>query len=281
MAIHYKEEQVTPRMATALLAKNPTNRIIRHTHVLNLAKEMSDGRWEKSPQTIAVATDGTLLDGQHRLMAVVASGVTITACIAYNVEKDVGKVMDIGITRSHYDRLHLVNEQYENKLICTIINGYIRCSKGRAGIPASEIEDEFLTNTSHWLWAAKVFKTKRKGLSVSTIQAALVSYHMAFSAQAEAFTQGFLEGTELTAESPIKALREALLGDRVDTKIAEGYWKTINACKYHQENRPLHYLVAATADFQGNRPERAIQAHSRSRVKGNATRRAQMPAPPR
>jgi len=51
------------------------------THVLVLAEEMKAGVWvDTGSQGIVFDYYDRLIDGQHRLMAVIESGVTITTC---------------------------------------------------------------------------------------------------------------------------------------------------------------------------------------------------------
>lgn len=74
--------KVTPEMADELLALNDekNRRLSRHT-VEKYAEDMSSGRWGRTntnPIGVMVDDNGrivSLLDGQHRLAAVVMSGV--------------------------------------------------------------------------------------------------------------------------------------------------------------------------------------------------------------
>lgn len=68
---------VTPALAKQWLEKNTNNRNVNFAKVKKMAKDMREGHWDTTHQGIAIATDGTLVDGQHRLMAVVESGVTV------------------------------------------------------------------------------------------------------------------------------------------------------------------------------------------------------------
>ncbi len=275
MSMRYKEEVITPEAARKLLQYNTSNRPIRQQHVANLAKDMKEGRWQVTHQGVAVALDGTLLDGQHRLHAVMESGRTVTMMVARGVDPDTYKVMDINKIRTHYDRTHLVDNQVDNKFICTLINSYIRCSQGLGtAIPVPMIDDEFLVHTDHWLWAARTLHVKRRGIAISPVLAAVVSYHIDSPGSAETFTIGLMEGLNLAAESPIRVLREALLAGRVDVKSNEAYWKTIGACRAHRDRKGLRNLVPSTEDFQGNRPERLLHEIQRHREKGAATLKA-------
>lgn len=67
-----KVELITPAYATEVLeTKNPRNRTVSEQTVNIYATDMKKGRWTLTHQGIAFDTDGNLIDGQHRLWAVV------------------------------------------------------------------------------------------------------------------------------------------------------------------------------------------------------------------
>jgi hypothetical protein len=275
MTITYKEERITPAIAREILTHNTNNRTLRPGHAANLAADIKAGRWQVSHQGIALTADGQLLDGQHRLHAVVMAGIPITIMVARNVDPDTFKVMDMNKVRAHFDRIHLVDLDQDNKLICVVITAYMRFAKCMAGaVPVDLLETEFLTNTGRWLWAAKAFRVKRRGITLASVLAAIVSYHMDSPTKAEQFAEGLLEGVGLTPGSPVLTLREALLAGRIDTGQQEGYYKTITACRAHRDNRQLSMLTTAGLDFQGHRPERHAQILKVARNKAAATRKA-------
>lgn len=70
-----KVERITPEKASEMLEMNTANfRRPDRRRVQELAKIMSQGGWELNGESIKFGIDGTLLDGQHRLMACVQSG---------------------------------------------------------------------------------------------------------------------------------------------------------------------------------------------------------------
>ena len=79
--------KVTPTMAAEWLARcNTKNRRVNKIHVQKLANEMKSGRWTVNGETIAFDEDMVLIDGQHRLNAIVQSGVTIETIVVYGIE---------------------------------------------------------------------------------------------------------------------------------------------------------------------------------------------------
>lgn len=91
---------VSPQQAQAWLKNNRSNRSVSTSAVCKYAEDMKCGRWELTPQAISINSSGELADGQHRLMAVVRSGVTVKMTVAFGYEST---VYDIGRKRSAAD----------------------------------------------------------------------------------------------------------------------------------------------------------------------------------
>lgn len=98
--------QVGPEEAKELLAEmDPDNRGVRWTHVQRIAEKMKAGLWKPNAEVIKVDWDGVVVDGQHRLLAIVRSGVTVEVDICYGVEPDAVYTMDEGRNRHLRDKI--------------------------------------------------------------------------------------------------------------------------------------------------------------------------------
>lgn len=96
---------VTPDMAERWLKTNTVNRSVREAKVRQYASDMIAGRWTHSADMICFSPDGLLLNGQHRLHAVVRSGCTITFAIQRNTPHEAMQNMDTGAARKISDVL--------------------------------------------------------------------------------------------------------------------------------------------------------------------------------
>jgi len=83
--MQFKVMQVTPEIAASWLDNNGMNRKISKAHTSKLADVMNRGKWVLNGQSISFDENGRLLDGQHRLSAVVMSGKTVQMTIALGV----------------------------------------------------------------------------------------------------------------------------------------------------------------------------------------------------
>lgn len=102
---------VTPEMAESWLKANTRNRKCRKSRVKIYARDMAAGNWKFSTQGITFGTDGSLIDGQHRLSAVVVAGVPIAMVVWFNVPPTSRSVIDIGAPRSFSDIAELTTQQ--------------------------------------------------------------------------------------------------------------------------------------------------------------------------
>lgn len=101
---------VTPELAAKWLKQNSHNRPIRKRAVVDYARDMAAGKWLQNGEAIKFAEDGTLLDGQHRLHAVVTAGVSVVMLVVSGLPRATQETMDAGRKRTVADALGLRGE---------------------------------------------------------------------------------------------------------------------------------------------------------------------------
>ena len=79
-------EVITPAEAQSYLKNNAKHRPIKEKKVAEYMAEMSEGHWKLNGKTICFDTTGRLLNGQHRLSAVVRSGVALTTVVVRGLD---------------------------------------------------------------------------------------------------------------------------------------------------------------------------------------------------
>lgn len=94
---------VTPEVAEEWLINNPRNRAINKDSVLLYKKEMLTGRWQFNNASIALDKNCTLMDGQHRLAAIVSTGIPREMIIVENLEPEAFSTIDTGRKRTTKD----------------------------------------------------------------------------------------------------------------------------------------------------------------------------------
>lgn len=121
----------TPEYALKLLEKNTMNRPHRQSLVDFYAKEMTCGNWkEDTGETIKFASTGKLLDGQHRLMAVIKSGIGQWFHYVHGLDENTFHVLDTGAKRSPGDIMNIAGID-SGGAIASIITSYYRLKEGK------------------------------------------------------------------------------------------------------------------------------------------------------
>lgn len=93
-------ETVGPERAAELLKTNTSNyRNLNAGRVNAYASDMKNGKWEFNGEAVKISKSGVLKDGQHRLAAIVKSGVSVQMLIIYGVDDDVS-IYDVAQARS-------------------------------------------------------------------------------------------------------------------------------------------------------------------------------------
>lgn len=112
----YQIETITPEYAERVLADNNIgNRPYRRSKVLELVHIIRSGQWiPTSNDAICFAPDGTLINGQHRLMAIVASLCTVQSLVGRNIPHEAYRGMDRGTQRSYADTVYAMGIENHN-----------------------------------------------------------------------------------------------------------------------------------------------------------------------
>ena len=99
--------EVTPDLARQWLRTNEGNRPVRRNHVGTLSAAINAGHWKLTHQGIAFSEHGRLIDGQHRLEAIIASGKPADLAVYIELDDNMFGVLDRGIRRNHADDLRM------------------------------------------------------------------------------------------------------------------------------------------------------------------------------
>lgn len=96
---------ITPEMATSFLERNTKNRPVRKSVVNFLKNSILRGEWLITHQGIAFDEHGTLIDGQHRLLAIVSANTPVEAMVTWGIQRDAFSVIDTITPRKISDLL--------------------------------------------------------------------------------------------------------------------------------------------------------------------------------
>lgn len=118
---------ITPEMAGRWLQNNFRNRPISEETVTAYARDMKAGAWVATHQGLAFNDRDELIDGQHRLRAVILSGVTVRMMVTFGLPAKIAgsrmttmDAVDRGRPRSVADQLKIQHGMKEGSQIAAI-----------------------------------------------------------------------------------------------------------------------------------------------------------------
>jgi hypothetical protein len=120
-------ETVTPELAAEWLAKSKGNRTHRESSIRMYANDMKNGRWRLTHQGIAFDEQGVLVDGHHRLLAVVKCGIAVQMYISNNVPPEAKANIDTNMVRRATDTYAIVTGEkagHHQTAICMCIEWF-------------------------------------------------------------------------------------------------------------------------------------------------------------
>jgi hypothetical protein len=111
------ELDITPDLAEEWLAHNTHNRATRYAVIARYAEAMRAGEWRNDISPIAFAgklggrgaNKPVLLNGQHRLRAIIESGATVRLLVAEGLDTEDQEEIDTGTKRQLADQLRLMH----------------------------------------------------------------------------------------------------------------------------------------------------------------------------
>lgn len=222
--VTHKKMAVGPEQAQKWLERNTANRTVRPSRIKEYAAAMTEGRWLYTADPIRFDTAGKLIDGQHRLMAVVRSGATIDMHVVRGLSPEAQDAVDTGVIRTATDALKVRGFKHGAQLAATvpIVNWLL---KG-GGFAASYSRDDVV----YWVGVHEgldmVVEQAYKNRNLLPCQ--LAPYAAAFyaaqqqaddpAAAKEYFIEQLVDTIGLTSGAPALAVRKYLLGLREDRR---------------------------------------------------------------
>lgn len=201
---------VTPEMAGEWLAKNTRNRKPRTKGVALYAHEIREGRWAVHHQGIAFDSAGRLADGQHRLQAILDTGIPVPLNVTFNLPPGSMEAVDRGMARSVPDVLRLEHGVEHSGRVVALVNiiavvaekYYLKLSPGATMKIARKWQPQIL-------WALTLPHVGR--LWKAPIVAAFIIAHRKDAEDVEHFVTSYRENNGLVTGEPEHYLREQLL----------------------------------------------------------------------
>ena len=215
---------ITPVVATEMLKKNLNNRKVSEKHVSFLAQEMRNGNWLFDGQPLRFDENNVLIDGQHRLNAIIKSKTSQNILIITGLKKESFLVMDTGKNRNAADVLSINGEQYYSQI--SSCARFIIKLKGGNSAGGSRLSSTSNTGIVQWLdnnriivdyikTSIKLKKAFSGVLSDTYIASFLYLFAEKDSIKSEDFMTKLCTGLGLNEKDPILTLRKTLIKDKL------------------------------------------------------------------
>ncbi len=261
--------EVTPQMAKEWLKKNRSNRKVREDRVDRYAEQMKDGEWMVSPDAIAFSYTDKLINGQHRLKAILqlGQGESIECLVAFGLDPAAFKIADVGVKRTGADVLRIegFKSPEEKAAVCRLLalwhqsrleelNQYENV-RNSVIVDIATTSRERLTETIE-----KVGSDKKalNGLMPRSLMAfAYFAYKPTFPERAEFFLNGLVFGKNYPAIDWEEAYEEGVKNpiNLLDDKMRVNY-------KEYSRKAKLALLVKAMNAYCLERPMKQLRWRS-------------------
>lgn len=227
---------VDPPLARKLLdgSREHTQRTIRRNKVRAFAHAIRTDQWKVTHQPIAVAPNGWVFDGQHRLEAVIEADAPISQLVAWDADPETFGVIDTGTARTAADSLKIAG--YTNTAVLSAavrafltyqeITGDQRGSSFQTvnrSLTTADVLDYLDTDNGAEIAraASSIGNRVAQGLgrygvrtNITTTAMILKTRRSAIGPTAQGeFWERLTDGVMLDAHSPILALRRWYAGD--------------------------------------------------------------------
>ena len=219
--------------ALDILSRNENNRKITRANVEFLKQEMINERFLINGSTIVISEDGTLLDGQHRLMAISEVDMNFDLIFVNDAKKEVFTTIDTGKNRCASDIMSIRGVKNHNNVSATtrkIMDEFRTkrklCRSGTVKLSNTEIYEYFSKNREYIEecvdFCMKLYMGEIKVATVSTAAAMMYLFSRQNKFKAKSFIRELFNGTKEGETNAAQTLRKRLLNYRIDhTRLSE------------------------------------------------------------
>ena len=202
---------ITPQMAARWLETNTANRDLSQDRVESYARDMARGAWRLNNQGIAIAENGVVLDGQHRLWAVVLSGATIESLLMTGLATGVRSTIDRLRPRSISDDIAISGGKKGQHIVAWMRSIDQLVHRETRVLSSEDMAIMLTLHDAGIQWAVKACTTKRSAINSAPIIGAMVFAYSTEPTAVERFWLRYSSGAALAENAPEYHLRKFVL----------------------------------------------------------------------
>lgn len=225
---HPRRVKMTATLAEKILDRNTMNRPLRPGRAERYARDMRAGRWTMNGATIVISRDGQLLDGQHRLWAVVEAAkdnpkFTIEMLVVEGIDASTFPTIDTGWNRKSTDVFAIAGSKNNTTLTAALRWLWWYEQKPRPARPSDITVTHaellaFFEGNPDFADAAAVVGSTKNARRIVTQSVLCFAYAMAAridASRAGAWLSLVNTGEGLDHKHPVLQLRERLLANKL------------------------------------------------------------------
>lgn len=259
MELEHNVVEVTPQVAEEWLGTMANNRNVNERNVDSYSRDMRLGRWHMDGAPIRFNREGQLIDGQHRLLAVMQSETNQRFLVVKGVPHAAMTTMDTGKTRSKADVLAIFDPTLSNvnNLAATAVVHY----RWKHGVRGTALRNAPVSNDE---LIQHVVENQEMLIEATKMGKRMTNHHPAFTGQAYSladalfqefdpedrayFWERLMDGSGLQAGDPVFALREYLIregkgkGTRPRVRVEVALALIVKAWNAYRDGRQIKLL---------------------------------------
>ena len=247
--LKFQVVEVTPIVAAEWLKRNNNNRKVKDPTLEIYSRDMKNGDWLLTHQAIAFDQESNLIDGQHRLMAIVRSRTAVPMMVICGVPTGKGKrktmdAVDRGCNRSIVDQLRLQHGIQDSGPVVQVCNAIASACLKQERIRKSSIACVLsvvglFPNEVRWILDSR---TPQRGLRNANVLAAMALGRAVWPDKASDFWTRLKTGENLSRDNPALHLRNWLMGEGQAHGRNELCITSLNCLKLFVDGKPMTSL---------------------------------------
>lgn len=233
--LHSEVIKYTPAVAEYIIANlNTRNRAVTKSKVKEYTQAVKRGEFQVTSQSVAFCEDGTLGNGQHRMLAVIEAGMPAEFYTTFGDKVSAFAVMDALKPRTGPDALHIAGRK--NALILAaaarLISVIESNSRTLTNQQILDIVDKHEGLEDATFPARRLITKFKCAGAAPTVAMYLIATKSAYHARRDDFVDSLISGNNLSKNAPLLKLRDGL------------FTKSITAQYHRQEDKS--YVLCAT-----------------------------------
>jgi hypothetical protein len=273
-----KEMRVGPPQAIKWLEGNVHNRSVRDSVVQRYARDMKAGQWKLTHEALAFDPQGTLIDGQHRLYAVIEADTEVDFMVAFDADMSTQGVIDGSLPRTMVDVMRLAYDRTDVTTMDIAIAKALVENKTKGVLTRQETKQALDTHAAAIAYAVTAFPRKVRFVTIVPVLTVVArAFYSVDHTVLKRFCESLASGRISDDEASVLMLRNWLLekaprrGKGGVSQRSQIYGKTERALDAFVKGEHLSTLYAATQELFPLPIEKTTRAAKVARIRPKAT----------